>query len=83
MGGPSCQLLSDCGGSLQEREPAGPGVLQLCSGMGWSLCAPTQNDSFSSFTEMSILYFRRSLNWSMTSLKNSFLRREILWKNFW
>ena len=60
-----------------------PGGVQLCPGMGWGLCAPTQNDDFSCFTEMSILYFRRSLSWSMTSLKNSFLRQEILWKNFW
>lgn len=47
------------------------------------LCDPTQNDGFSYFTEMNILYFRRSLSWNMTSLKNSFLRQEILWKNFW
>ena len=82
-GGLSCRLFSDQGGSLREREPAGSGGLQLCPVVGWDLCAPTQNNGFSCFTEMSILYFRRSLSWSMTFLKNSFLRREILWKNFW
>lgn len=46
-------------------------------------CNHTQNDGFSYFTETNILYFRRSLSWNMTFLKNSFLRQETLWKNFW
>ncbi|PNI91391.1 PDPK1 isoform 7, partial [Pan troglodytes] len=33
--------------------------------------------------ETSILYFRRSLSWNMTFQKNSSLRQETSWRNFW